>query len=129
MATRASDLFRFTFQVDRAKQVDVLLGTLKTAVGDLTPVWRDIHQDFIQGEQEQFDSEGNSGSGGWAALSPPYAAWKSMVAPGAPILVLSGALRGSLTDGRHSDAIYQPQRLGVTMGTRVPIVTPRRCGW
>lgn len=128
MAARPSDLFKFTFQVSGEKQVAVMLGALKGAVSNLEPVWSDIRADFLQGEQEQFDSQGGSGSGGWAALSPPYAAWKTMKAPGAPILVLSGALRASLTQDSDSMAVYRPQRLGLEIGSRVPYARYHQTG-
>lgn len=52
---------------------------------------------FEAEEARQFDAEGGGPSGGWAALSPAYAAWKEKRYPGKPILEASGALRAALT--------------------------------
>lgn len=41
-------------------------------------------------------------SGGWAPLSPRYAAWKSVHYPGAPMMVQDGKLLASLTSLRNS---------------------------
>lgn len=52
-------------------------------------------------QTDWFDSQGR---GSWAPLSPGYAAWKSIYAPGQPLLVLDGALRDETDfETRESD--------------------------
>lgn len=61
------------------------------------PAFEKMADAFAQAETRQFDSEGGYGSGGWAPLSPSYAAWKAIHYPGKPILERTGALRRALT--------------------------------
>jgi phage gpG-like protein len=67
-------------------------------IHDFSEVFEMLYKDFQTIEKEQFDSEGGR-SEKWKALSPSYAVWKVRHHPGKPILVLSGALRRSLTEG------------------------------
>jgi phage gpG-like protein len=64
---------------------------------DARPAFELMADAFGDAETRQFDSEGAYGSGGWAPLSPSYAAWKDRHYPGKPILERSGALRHALT--------------------------------
>lgn len=56
----------------------------------LTPV-------FEAEERRQFDAQGGGPRGGWAALSPAYAAWKEQHYPGQSILRRTDALYEALT--------------------------------
>lgn len=67
---------------------------------DMSPAFEQIADDFYEIERRQFASEGVYGSGGWKPLSPGYAARKSVLYPGKPILQATGALFESLTGGR-----------------------------
>jgi len=85
-------------------------------VKDARPALKEIADDFHNVvERNQFDSQGGA-SGGWAALSPVYAAWKAKYC-GNPILVLGGALRASL-EGRSSETIEEINPQSVRLGTR-----------
>lgn len=64
---------------------------------DARPVWQFLADRFAVYERGQFSSHGRYGSGGWAPLSPGYAAWKHKHYPGKPILVRTGTLKASLT--------------------------------
>ena len=64
---------------------------------DARPAFELMADAFGEAEARQFDSEGAYGSGGWAPLSPAYAAWKERHYPGKPILERTGALRHALT--------------------------------
>jgi len=112
--------FNITFEVAGVQQLNRTLGVMASNVQDLTGVWDDLRDDFLQGEAEQFDSEGGAASGGWEALSPAYAAWKEMAAPGRPILMLTGRLRASLTNANDPFFVYRPSRLSMEIGTRDP---------
>ena len=53
---------------------------------------------FEAAEERQFAAEGQGPNRGhWAPLTDAYAAWKAQVAPGNPILELSGRMREALT--------------------------------
>lgn len=80
---------------------------------DFRPAWEGVAEDFWEHERETFDAEGP----GWRPLSPRYKAWKDKRFPGAPILVRTGALRNSLTDGNAPGAIYDVRPLELQLGT------------
>lgn len=40
-------------------------------------LWNELADDFVRIEKHQFSTEGGYASGGWAPLSPAYAAWKA----------------------------------------------------
>lgn len=107
---------RFTFAVEGEAQVDRTLARFAENVGDATPVWNKLADRFASIETRQFDSEGAYGSGGWPALSPKYAAWKSRHFPGAPILVRSGALRDSLTSRPFGIEVIRPESMTIGSG-------------
>ena len=110
---------RFQIEILGEQQLDRILSRVIAGVRDLRPVWKDVADDFLEMEREQFASEGRSGSGGWAPLSPRYAALKAQRYPGRGILVRTGALRGSLTatGGRH---IRKLTANSLRLGTSVP---------
>lgn len=74
------------------------LGKAADNVHDTQSLLEGFGQIFTGLMQKQFASEGSL-AGGWAALSEPYATWKAATHPGAPIGVLSGALRSAMTGG------------------------------
>ncbi len=53
-------------------------------------------------------------------MTPAYAARKRREGYGSRILTRTGHLRISLTNSRHPDFVYRPQKLSVEIGTRVP---------
>lgn len=74
---------------------DVLVRALSRfgeGVRNFTPVWEQIHLDFVQIEEQQFATQGGRGGAQWPALSPSYAAWKEKHFPGMPILQLTRAM-------------------------------------
>ena len=107
---------RFTFAVEGEAQVDRTLARFAENVDDATPVWNKLADRFATIERRQFDSEGAYGSGGWPALSPKYAAWKSRHFPGAPILVRTGALRDSLTERPFGVEVIRPESMTIGSG-------------
>lgn len=71
--------------------------------------------------QDQFDSEGGHGSGGWAALADSTVAEKDRLGLQPEILRATDALMSSLT--RRSDSQHFEERLSpdsLAFGTRVP---------
>ena len=115
-----ADMLHLEFTVAGQYQLSRALGLYADRAHDLRPAWEDIRDDFLRNEMEQFESEGRHASGGWAELSPIYAAWKNAHLPGMPILQLSGRLMDSLTDKRHADFVFEAKRKSLRMGTKVP---------
>ena len=64
-------------------------------IQDFTEIFELLYLDFLEIETRNFSAEGTPAK--WVALSPNYAKWKAKHAPGRPLLVLSGAMRASLT--------------------------------
>lgn len=88
---------RFVFDFYGDQQVDRTLVALSNHAQDARPAWNAMADRFAVAERRQFSSEGGYGSGGWAPLSPAYAARKARAYPGKPILERTGKLVGSLT--------------------------------
>lgn len=109
--------FRISFSFYGDVQVDRTLARFSENVQDATPVWDQIADDFAKGEARQFASAGAYASGGWAPLSPRYAAWKARTHPGQPLMVLSGNLRDSLTRRPFGIEAIEPQSM--TIGSDV----------
>lgn len=74
------------------------LGMAADNVSDMSELLTGFGVIFKQLMQKQFATEGSL-AGGWAALSPGYAARKAMTHPGRPIGVLDGHLRSAMTGG------------------------------
>jgi phage gpG-like protein len=86
-------------------------------VEDLRPAYDAIADLVVAENRRNFDTEGGHASGGWAPLSPKYAAWKARHYPGKPILELTGDLRDDLTERPMGVEVIEPQtiRLGSTL--------------
>ena len=122
--------FSVQFDILGVKQVNRSLMLSADAIKDLSPVWDDIYDDFLQRSGDVFSSEGNVGSksrelgggswGPWAPLNPIYAAQKLARGFGSKILVRTGRLRDSLTSRGSADAVFQPQPLRLAVGTKTP---------
>jgi phage gpG-like protein len=87
------------FEVFGEVQLERTLERFTGNIGDASPAWEAIADDFLDVEAGQFRSEGGRGSGGWSPLTPRYGAWKATHFPGRPILVREGDLEHSLTHG------------------------------
>lgn len=98
---------RFAFYGD--EQVNRTIMRIVDAAEDARPAWEVIAKWFQLAQRKQFRSEGTYGSGGWAPLSPRYAAWKARRYPGAPILVRTGDLRASLTERPFGVEVIEPR--------------------
>jgi phage gpG-like protein len=96
-------------------KLDRRLATLARRTQDLRPAWRAVAEDFQQVQQRRFASGGN---GDWPPLSEAYARRKP---PGAPIMVLTGRLKRSLTAGRTRGAIRRVTKTRVVMGSSNPV--------
>lgn len=111
---------RLTLTVDNQAQFDGAFDVLTESLSDLRPVWPEIELQFYRAELEQFNSEGARGGARWQALSPKYARRKAKLAPGKPILELTGRLKRSLTVIGGADAVRIAEPLSLTLGTKTP---------
>ena len=91
---------------------------LARSIQNYRPAWPAITALYRQMMSEQFESQGARGGRRWVPLSPGYKRWKDIVAPGMPILVLTGKMKASLI-GKTSDTIEQFRPASVTLGTRI----------
>lgn len=107
---------RFTFAVEGEVQIDRTLARFAENITDATEVWENLAARFARMERRQFDSEGAYGSGGWAALSPAYAAWKARAYPGKPILERTGDLKDSLTQRPFGVEVIEARAMAVGSG-------------
>jgi phage gpG-like protein len=104
-------LIRFAFYGD--VQLERTIDRTLDALDDASPAWEVIATSFQRAERRQFATEGAYASGGWAPLSPKYAAWKERHYPGQPILVLTGDLKRSLTERPFGIEVIEPQRMRI----------------
>lgn len=109
-------MVEFRFESDNDVQVARRLIRFADAARDATPAFVDLRDLFVSAMDSQFDSEGGYGAGGWAPLSPRYAAWKQQQYPGRGILEATGALRDSLTTSLDVNEVG-PRSM--TVGSRV----------
>jgi Phage virion morphogenesis family len=89
-------------------QLDRTLADIDDRVSDMRPVWDVLADRFAALESRQFATEGAFGSGGWAALSPRYAAWKATHYPGQTILRREDDLFLSLTERPFGIEVLEP---------------------
>lgn len=114
-------MITFRAEVDGIEVLNRGFNRIDQIISDFRPIWPNVAGEIYAINQEQFDSEGGKGaSGKWAALSPAYKKWKEINYPGQPILQREGHLVASLTDPEAADAIYQPGKDELVIGTRLP---------
>lgn len=89
-----TDGLRFTISVDGEVQLDRMLSRFGKAMDDMSPFFKDAEERLGWAVSMQFENQGQR-SGGWAPLSPRYAAWKLTHYGGKPLLQLSGDLKDS----------------------------------
>lgn len=82
----------FRLDVDGADETAFAVSRFSDSIQDYRPAWEEVGDHLKTVVERRFDSQGP----GWAPLSPTYASWKAARYPGAPILVRTGALRGSM---------------------------------
>jgi phage gpG-like protein len=116
-------VFKLQFSIDGEDLVQVALPAVRKDLSDLREFWtRYVAPKLYRDIQDNFESEGGS-VGGWAPLSPAYAAWKAKKYPGRPILVRSGALKRSLTysgDRPGPEGLFEATQQALVIGTRIP---------
>lgn len=106
--------------IDGEAKFNQAFDVLAEGLTDLRPVWPEIELQFYRAELEQFNSLGARGGSVWQPLSSKYEKRKAKIAPGKPILVLTGRLKRSLTIIGGDDSIRDPQPMSLTLGTKTP---------
>lgn len=91
---------------------------LSRTLGDLRKPFEKASEVFYRFEKDAFETEGaSSAARRWSPLTRHYARWKERVAPGKPILELTGALRDSMTGPDAPDSFRQIQPQELAIGT------------
>jgi len=113
--------YRISLVVDGKAEFDRVFKRLDANLGDLTPVWETVRDEFWHIEQDQFQSGGAAGaSGKWKPLAKSteyqkikkYGTFAVIAGP----LIATEALYKSLT--RHTgDSVVEIQKDGITIGT------------
>ena len=112
-------MLHLRFDVVGDVQLSRLLDRVSSDLSNMRPAWDLIHTNFLRGEQGTFALEGAfGGKPKWEPLSPKYELWKDQRYPGQPILVLTGALRASLTQASDPDHVYDATDSGMSVGTK-----------
>lgn len=106
-----------SYNVDNDRRFrDALDGAIKS-VGDLRFAMGEISRDIFKNTVKNFIL---SGAGKYPPLSPAYVKQKRKLAPGAPILVLSGKLKASVTGSGSGDSIINIGENSLVQGTSAP---------
>lgn len=114
--------FNLRFSVMGDVQLSRYFDRLSTKVGDFTPAFKKITEDFYEGQSATFESEGAfEGKSKWPKLSPQYARWKSRNYPGKDMLVLRGGLKQAVTSPKARGSIYQETKTSLTMGAEIMV--------
>jgi phage gpG-like protein len=106
-------------EVDGEKQVVRKLLRVSQAP-DLRPIAEAVRHLFFEAELEQFDSQGHSGSGGWAPLKPRTVARKVAQGLDPRILRAKEDLFRSVTSAGSENAIFRADSDTLLVGTKDP---------
>lgn len=82
------------------------------------PVWKDIHEDFMDIERYQFESQGEL-SGGWQPLADSTVERKAIQGFDTRIMFRTGALFESLTESGDEQHVFHPLASSLEMGSTV----------
>ena len=108
----------FELSVDGEVQLDRALSRFGEHIPNMQPFF-EMAADMISGfVRAQFESEGGR-TGGWAPLSPKYAAYKLSKVGSQPILVYTGRMRQSLIE-KTGDNIREIGTDRMRWGTSTP---------
>jgi phage gpG-like protein len=114
-------VIQFVGSIDGTEVLNRAFNRVEQFISDFRSIWPNVAGEIYAINAEQFESQGAAGkSGRWAALSPAYARFKAIAFPGQPILQAEGHMVASLTDPNAADAIYQPQKDELIIGTKDP---------
>jgi hypothetical protein len=112
---------RMTIQM-MDKAFDRIWPNLAHDVEDFREPFERMAEVFWERNEQTFADEGP----GWTPLTPRYAAWKERHAPGAPLLVLKGHLRESLTSPHGEGSVYEVYPRELVLGSDIEVGTKRK---
>ena len=107
-------MLKMSIQITGADEIVKLLDDVAAKVKDFTPAWNEIRADFYELMAVQFAIGGRTP---WQPLTEQYARWKARVAPGQPIMVLTGAMRDSLTSSSANGSVLSMTPMQMEIGT------------
>jgi phage gpG-like protein len=107
------------FEAFGHKQIVRELERFADFAGDAAPAWEKIIDLMREDIQEQFDSEGQSMSGGWAPLKPVTIERKAALGLSPEIMRATDRLMQSLTDERGGDQVHEVTPHGFDFGSKV----------
>jgi len=105
------------FKFDGLESFALTLDRFRENIQDALPAFEAMADHQAAVNTKQYNSRGGYASGGWAPLSPAYAAWKTKHHPGKPLMELSGDLRDSLV--KRPFGIDEVTGQGMVIGTQV----------
>lgn len=108
------------FDVMGEKQVSRELLRFGSRALDARPAWALIMDDMMDAAARQFDTEGQSGSGGWAPLAESTILEKNRLGFDLNPLIRTLELRDSLTEPAHPMGIRFMSKDSLQFGSRVP---------
>lgn len=106
-----------SYNVDNDRRFRDALDKAISSVSDLRFPMGEISRDIFKNTIKNFILQGN---GKYPPLSVAYAKWKKKYVPGAPILVLSGKLKASVTGSGSPDSIINIGKQSLVQGTSTP---------
>lgn len=109
-----------SFEVFGEKQVERGLLRFSDAAADMRPAAEQMRTYLLSIERRQFDTEGRSGSGGWAPLKPATLRRKVAKGEDQRILRATEALRKSLTNRSNENNVWRSSFDSFTFGTSDP---------
>lgn len=120
-------MVQFSLNVEGEQQVARMLSRVTEKINDLRPFLDSAAGFLVATMGDQFSGEG-SRTGGWAPLSPRYAADKARRWGSKPILEASGAMKASLTGTGGRNISRQIGGDTLEFGTSVPYARYHQTG-
>ena len=117
-----------SFEIFGDRQVERELLRLSDAAADMRPAGERFMDYMRSIERSQFDSEGSTGSGGWAPLKPRTVAGKAARGLDPRILRATDRLRKSLTNKTSPDHVEEINADSFFFSTRVPYARYHQTG-
>jgi phage gpG-like protein len=112
--------FDIRFDVSGDVQVSRRLDRMQQKAKDLSSAFEKMHDSFLSIERKQFDTQGASGSGGWAPIKAKTLAFKASRQLDPRILHMKLRMRKSLTNKTSPDHVAKITPHEAFFGTSVP---------
>jgi phage gpG-like protein len=125
----AKKYIHLKFAVEGDVQLSRVFENVDKTLDDISPLLRDLSDNFYAHMEEVFAREGAIGPRQkWIELSPAYKKWKEMRYPGRKILHLTGTLEKSLTQKGAPKAFLQISKMEMKIGTSVDYAMKHQLG-